>query len=262
MNRLKVILLAIAVFPVLLGSENGVAEDQNKDRTGAPGSDNPCNNPTCHTSGSFNPTTGISILNEDTMTPVDEYIPGATYIMEVTVTAGTGVPSRYGFQGTAVLASDASNAGTFQNPFEDVQLENVGGRHLVEHSNPSQSNTFRVEWVAPESGSGQVDFYVSAIASNNSGSDSGDGYDGEMISLTEMVSNVAEKVEQKPYLIRNDQFTALENGSLEIYNSSGSLMNSLFIKKGETRSLNTSGITLVRFSTSTDTFSDKIYLNK
>ena len=70
----------------LMSHHNGVAEQQNKDRTGAPGSQQPCT--ACHSNGSYNVTPFIAVYAfEGSNDPLSEYIPGTEYYVEFTVNA-------------------------------------------------------------------------------------------------------------------------------------------------------------------------------
>ncbi|NQX91076.1 MAG: T9SS type A sorting domain-containing protein [Flavobacteriales bacterium] len=173
--------------PFISAYDNGVAEQQNRDRTGAPGSDAHCG-VSCHNGQAFSPSLEIRLIDMMTNEEVTEYIAGNTYIMEWEITA-SGNPGSYGFQATALLDNEA-NAGTFQSPGTDVQLEDVDGRHIVEHSMDSPTNTFSTEWVAPSTGSGEVTVYASSVAANNNGSNSGDGFAPGTASFTEAATSI------------------------------------------------------------------------
>jgi len=167
---------------LLTSHHNGVAEQQNKDRTGAPGSDPVCT--ACHSGSNFAPTSSIALLDPATGEAVSTYVPGAAYVLKFTVAAGSGTPGGYGFQATA-LTADLSNGGTFAAPSANAQLESVGTRHIVEHNDLSDSPEFTVEWTAPAAGSGPVSVYMSGMASNGNGANSGDGFDGAQAVFTE-----------------------------------------------------------------------------
>ncbi|MEO0405147.1 MAG: choice-of-anchor V domain-containing protein, partial [Bacteroidota bacterium] len=151
LNKFIIVALILSV-PFISAYDNGVAEQQNRDRTGAPGSDAHCG-VSCHNGLAFNPTLEIRLIDLMTNEEVTEYIAGNTYTMEWEISASGA--SVYGFQATALLDNE-DNAGTFESPGSDVQLEDVDGRHIVEHSVDSQSNIFTTQWVAPASGSGEV----------------------------------------------------------------------------------------------------------
>jgi hypothetical protein len=258
-----ILIASLIIAPVLISSNNGVAEDQNKDRTGAPGSEAPCSNFGCHASGAFSPTTTVEVLTIPDLVPVTEYEPGVVYRMRVTITAGSGMPSTYGFQATAVFDEGAANAGEFSNPGASVQLEAVGMRHIVEHSADTPSNTFVVDWTAPETGSGTVSFYCSAVASNNSNTTSGDGYDGFQLTITEASGeNLTEKERFNAISVLNQDGLVLVNcataGTLRMYDASGKLIAERKAVVGKTEEFGSvSGMVVFQLITESEVFSSK-----
>lgn len=171
----------------LMSHHNGVAEQQNKDRTGAPGSQQPCT--ACHSNGTYSVTPAITVYPfEGAGTPVTTFMPNTEYYVEFTVNS-TGAPGGYGFQATAVFGN-GDNAGTFLSCTDNAQLEDVGGRHIVEQNDLSTSNTFGLWWGAPEGGEGDVTFYASMLAANGNGANSGDSYGGTSTTLSEAVTNI------------------------------------------------------------------------
>lgn len=173
---------------VLLSNSSGVAHQQNKDRTGAPGSDNTCQQ--CHAGGSFAPEVSAFLVVEGDIALSGEYVPGATHTLVVSVSA-SGSPQGYGVHGTAVL-SDGSNAGTFndQDPNDCVWLDEVDGRHIFEQNDLCPNGTFEIEWVAPAEGSGPVSVYAATIAANGNGTSAGDAFAGGQFDFEEMVTSV------------------------------------------------------------------------
>ncbi|NNC82529.1 MAG: T9SS type A sorting domain-containing protein [Flavobacteriales bacterium] len=158
---------------ISLASANGVAEEQNKDRTGTPDGSSTCTQ--CHTGGGFNPQMEI-IIEDETGTEVDAFIPGADYTLTVTLSS-IPFPTVFGFQATA-LFDDLSNAGSFSDPGTGVQIEIVNNasimnRHVVEHSNPGFVGNFEVQWTAPMDES-DVTFYASGVTANGNNESSGD----------------------------------------------------------------------------------------
>ena len=103
-------------------------------------------------------------------TPVQTFIPNTEYYVEFTV-GSTGAPAGYGFQ--ASVFANGSNAGTFIDCTSNAQLEDVGGRHIVELNDLSPSNTFGLYWGAP-TGRGPNTFYASIPACNGAYGNSGD----------------------------------------------------------------------------------------
>jgi hypothetical protein len=171
----------------LMSHHNGVAEEQNKDRTGAPGSQQPCS--ACHNSGSYDVTPSISVYPfEGADTPVTTFVPFTEYYVVFEVDA-SGAPAGYGFQATAVFGN-GDNAGTFISCTDNAQLEEVNGRHIVEQNDLSPSNTFGLFWGAPAGGEGPVTFYASTLASNGAYGNAGDSYAGTLLTLDEAVTDI------------------------------------------------------------------------
>ena len=123
-------------------------------------------------------------MDANTQEAVTAYTPGQEYFVRMVI-AGGDANSVYGMQSTVVLA-DGSNAGTFSALSSNAQLEDVDGRHIVEHNASEPSNVFEVNWTAPAAGSGNADFYMSAMESNGNGSTNGDGYLPATLSLPEV----------------------------------------------------------------------------
>ncbi|MEO1262300.1 MAG: choice-of-anchor V domain-containing protein [Bacteroidota bacterium] len=157
--------------------------------TGAPGSvgsDGTCGNVGCHFQGDFSPTASIQLL--DGSDEVTEYIPGKAYTVRVSIVAGDGTPSSYGFQAVPLDDSE-SQAGTWSDIGSGQQAVSVGTREYLEHSNSSQNNTFESEWTAPELGTGDVTFYAAGIAANNNGTSTGDGTANTSLVISESPVN-------------------------------------------------------------------------
>lgn len=180
-------LLAVSTV-FLMSNSNGVAHQQNKDRTGAPGSDNTCEQ--CHAGGSFAPQVNAFLVAEGDVALAGEYIPGATHSLMVEV-SGSGSPAGFGVHGTVVFA-DGTNAGSFadQDANDCIWLDEVDGRHIFEQNDLCSSGMFEIEWTAPPAGSGTVELYVAAIAANGNGVSSGDSFAGGQFSFAELVSGM------------------------------------------------------------------------
>lgn len=179
-TQLSLILGTGVLGLALMSSSSGVAEIQNANRTGEPGTSMTCNQ--CHGGGSYGATTAISVLDANTGQEVTEYLPGEQYVLEVAI---GGTSPRFGMQATAVDAM-GGNAGTFSNPSSNAQLEDVAGRHIFEHNAASAMNTFSVDWTAPATG-GDVTIYASGLAAGGSTSSGGDQYSGATLTLPEVV---------------------------------------------------------------------------
>ena len=177
----------IALSLVLQSRSGGPANILGAGVTGAPGSigsAGTCGNAGCHVMGSFSPELSIQLFPSGETTPVEEYIPGETYTMQVSIMATSGTPAGYGFQAVALDASDA-NTGSWTNIPSGVQSVTAGGRDYVEHNASSAESMFVVDWVAPEAGTGDVTFYSAGLAINGNGSTSGDGVASNSLSISE-----------------------------------------------------------------------------
>ena len=146
-----------------------MAEAQNRDRTGAPGSDPVCTS--CH-NGSTSASASFEVVDAATQEAATAYTPGQEYLVRMVI-AGGEANSVYGMQGTVVLA-DGSNAGP-QRPFRQCPTRRRGrtshrGAQRLERIQRLKSN-----WTAPLR-TGNADFYMSAMESNGNGSTNGDGY--------------------------------------------------------------------------------------
>jgi len=188
--------LTAAFAVAFLSNSNGVAHQQNKDRTGAPGSDNTCQQ--CHSGGNFNPVVNAFLITQGEMTLADTYMPGETHTLLVEVSS-SGSPSGFGVHGTAVF-EDGSNAGTFsdQDATDCIWLDEVNGRHIFEQNDLCSSGSFQIIWDAPEEGSGPVTIYVASIAANGNGTASGDVFGGGSFTFSESVPSAALEVEATP----------------------------------------------------------------
>ncbi len=146
--------------------------------TGAPG-EGTCAQ--CHTPGSGGGKVEIGFPAGLT------YAPGVKQQLTITVTDADA--RRFGFQLSARLAGDNSQAGTLAAaPGESNMRVICSGSTLrgasgcpasapieyIEHNAPRQANTFRVEWTPPATDRGPVRIYVAANAANGDGDNTGD----------------------------------------------------------------------------------------
>ena len=243
--------LFVAGLAGLIASSNGVAEEQNRDRTGAPGSDPVCTS--CHNNAGAAVTAAFEILDWNTEEAVTEYIPGQDYIVRMVIVGGDA-SMNYGVQGTSVLA-DGSNAGSFVSVSDNAQLEDVGGRHIVEHSAPSSSNSFDATWSAPAAGSGDADFYMSALAVNGNGGTSGDTYVGATFTLPEAGGTGLDQPLthgwDRPALLAGDTWTwtAPVRGRLVVSDLAGRVTHASQVASQQRTEWTTSGIQVVSFVT-------------
>ncbi|MGB1003377.1 MAG: T9SS type A sorting domain-containing protein [Salibacteraceae bacterium] len=165
--------------PIILGvgsllwmsASGGVADVQNKDRTGSPVSDVNCTQ--CHASGANFSTAALMQLTGPSGSPVSEYLPGEKYSLLVNIQS-TGSNS-HGFQVTGLLG-DNSKAGTCVAQSTNTQITPLNGKWYFEPTDVVMGGSYEMEWTAPSSGSGTVTFYGSALTVNGNGTTVGDEY--------------------------------------------------------------------------------------
>lgn len=233
----------------LISSSDGVAQVQNQDRTGAPGSTQSCIQ--CHSQPGSMTAESSMYLTDNNGDEVSTYIAGDTYEVSFNVTSNAAVG--YGFQATSVL-SDGSNAGEFSNPGTSVQLQSVETRHIVEHSSPSSTGIFTATWIAPETGSGNVGFYMFGLAANLQSQSVGDASHGASLFLSENTNGIDELsrlMDQPVVTSQGIYITAVENGTVSIYDLNGRLNHTVLANANESLTINTSkignGIHIIRF---------------
>lgn len=195
--KFKLITLsAFATFGLFLGSFSSGPTGSQGDLTGSPLSSNTCNR--CHNqTASLSPAVVIGVRDVATQTPISnaEYIPGTVYTVSYTV---TGAPSggAYGMQGT-ILTSANAQAGTFSSAGTGSKLTTSGGVQYLEHNSRNSTGVFTMEWTAPAAGAGTVTIYVSGLAVNANGGNSGDALANSTLTLSEGTPTNIAKIENK-----------------------------------------------------------------
>ncbi|MBU6325381.1 MAG: T9SS type A sorting domain-containing protein [Bacteroidetes bacterium] len=163
---------------LLLNSSNGAGASQNADRTGGPVANGNCNG--CHSGGTVIPTVTVGLF--DGLLPVTSYTPGKSYTLRIIV-LGLGYP-RYGFQ-TVALASGNVNAGTITAGSTGTRAVTINSRIYGEHSTPSSTGTFDLNWKAPAAGTGTVNFYTAGLGAANPSGDNGDKGNTNTLTISE-----------------------------------------------------------------------------
>lgn len=239
--------LMIGAF-LFLSNAGGRASSQSEGNTGAP-NDNTNNNrtcQTCHNNGNFGVTPELEVTDAAGTVITDNFIPGATYNVKMTVSA-TNNPVGYGFQIVALNAaqgSDGAAVNTWANGSGNVQFATLGnGRQYAEQSELSSSNEFTMEWTAPAGGT--VTFYYAGNACNDNGNTNGDNailgsmsLDADPNSLNELEKSVALDIFPNPVnevlnLRTNAQTT--DTYDLQLFNQNGKQVSveRLMIPSGE-----------------------------
>jgi hypothetical protein len=176
----KLILLNIAglfaAFILTSGAGQYDDPDGKAGASGAPG-ETTCNTTDCHNSFAVNSGTGSVTISSPDLTDWT-YTPGTTYTISVT-TEQTGI-NLFGLCFEALKPS-GENAGVL-HAGSGTQIKNktIGGfqRKAITHNDntgaTSNSHTFTFTWDAPTTNIGDITFYVSGLAANDNGNESGD----------------------------------------------------------------------------------------
>jgi hypothetical protein len=156
-----------ALAATFMGSSSGAGISQNTDRTGSPLALGNCNS--CHSGGSQTPTLTVELLRNDQV--VTRYTPGAQHKLRVSLSSTEYI--RYGFQ-TVALDSGNANIGSFSTGSTGTRVTTITGRSYGEHSQPSTTGVFELNWQAPADDVGEITFYTAGLGAKNPTSESGD----------------------------------------------------------------------------------------
>jgi len=175
----KVSAIAVVV-PILVFAYASGPDPRN---TGAPG-DQTCAQAGCHTGTPVNSANGsIEVIFPGEL----KYTPGVKQRLQVRI--NDAAMRQFGFQATARLGSNltAGQAGTFSTVDNTTQIicddgsirPSAGCRanfavEFIEHSRPSSSSTFTIEWTPPATDVGDVRIYVAGNAANGNAQNTGD----------------------------------------------------------------------------------------
>jgi hypothetical protein len=178
MKKVLYTFYALATIFLFVNNATGPIVVQQLGYTGAPG-DQPNTCATCHNTGTFAPTATIQVFDSLGTTAVTKYALGRQYIIRLTITATSGVPSAYGFQMIDIRKSDNSNVKGFL-PKSD-QAANIGidtlrtsNRVYAEHNAKLASNIINVKWKAPSTDLGNILFFGVGNAVNSNFNFAGD----------------------------------------------------------------------------------------
>lgn len=195
-NFLLIFTVGLIAYFTLSSKKFGAGSQQNQEACGTPGNGT-CMN--CHSGGSFNPTTTITLKNSvgDIVTTVN---PDSVYDVSISSNAANGTPASYGFQAIFLSDSANTNTGTFQNLGTGQATHTFSNGHIcVEHNTPSASNTFNFKWKAPSyCPGGTATLYAYELCTNGSNSDLGDSGDADTYQVTVSAPATATVQNTKP----------------------------------------------------------------
>ncbi|MCS6917660.1 MAG: choice-of-anchor V domain-containing protein [Chitinophagales bacterium] len=172
----SIIFLAIAPLSILVGtvSYNNDLQPPGS-RTGAP-SESTCGASSCHNN---TPNTGPGSVSLTFSNPSLKYTPGDTFQITVKVTDNT--KTKWGFELTALNATNDSTPGKFLNEASGIlvsfpnPISSLSKREYVAHRDANTATSqWVINWIAPSTNIGDICFYAAGNAANNNGTTSGD----------------------------------------------------------------------------------------
>jgi hypothetical protein len=240
---------------------------------------------TCGTSSCHNttPNTGGGSLIVTFSDPNLKYIPGETY--DMTVTTSEAGKIKFGFEIT-VTDAGGDSVGTFIIPNGTTNISSPPGgfnhRKYLGHKTAGSNNTWSFQWKAPAIDKGQLCFYVAANCANGNNASSGDHiYTTSLCISADSANGIF-----SPVILTNnffissmvyDQITVQYNQPAEdhvliqLYNFNGELLQTLF-DGNESSGLQKhtfhlvenlpAGLYLVRYSCSSESVTNKIFIEK
>ncbi len=178
---------------------------------------------TCATNGGCHgPKTPSTQEMISTSIPASGYIPGETYTFTLMATK-SGIQV-WGFE---MMCEDSNGDGIGAFIGNDsVTANGFRATHKFNGSNSSNSIQWKVDWVAPAAGNGDIDIYSAVLATNNSQTNGGDNVIIDTLTISENLSASVTKLNDLHLKIypnpTNNVVTILgevsNNAQIEIYN--------------------------------------------
>lgn len=194
-------------------------------RTGSPGSSGNCGS--CHGGGNFNGSLNAGIVEIGDTTFISTYIPTKVYEFYVN---SKGTSTKKGFQAT-ILKSDQSEAGTpsWSTATTGTSIYLSGTKRIWGHTTPSSSGKWRVQWMAPSEGSGDLFVYAASVLANSNGNDNGDQVVTSTKTITEAVASNQKNIQKSTIKLLgnpvNNQVVISENALyMAIWNNAGQIV--------------------------------------
>jgi hypothetical protein len=136
-----------------------------------------CNS--CHSGGTYNPTTTLTLLSGTTA--VTQYTPGVTYTLQMKITSATGTP-KYAFCMMSAKTTLHTNINTWGTCPSGSANHSVTSRNYIEQTSaraatgtsPTSYFTYSIPWTGPAAGSGSITIFAEGMAVNGTGGTDGD----------------------------------------------------------------------------------------
>ena len=189
------------------------------------------------------------------------YIPGNTYTLTLNAPSNY---TNYGFEITAEDPTTGSNKGIFiiTDNLNTKSIENsTSVTHTIDGTN-QESWTF--DWTAPgfASSSTSVKFYASIINGNGNGSNSGDTYCENSLTVFENTSSISNEI-NRVYIYVSENKIVINNfiDWIQISDLSGKVIyRNNKLMKGDKISIQSEKLHIVEFFSDEKYFSNKIYI--
>ncbi len=177
----------------------------------------------CHSFSGTDPQPNISL----TGFPTDGYTPGQTYNLHFAVTNVNN--PKTGFQITVENSSNQKQ-GSFNNPDANTQ-DSQGGNYITHTSAGTSNHEWDIQWTAPATSQGNLNFYYAVNIANGNGASTGDYIQTGSVSINENTSSVNDAENDKINIYPNPASNILNIDSklnidnVYIYNVSGQKMD-------------------------------------
>ena len=132
------------------------------------------------------------------------YIPGNTYTLTLNAPSNY---ANYGFEITAEDPTSGANIGTFVIT-DNINTKSIGNSTSVTHTiDGTDEESWTFDWIAPgpTSSSSSIKFYASIINGNGNGSNTGDTYCENSLTVFENTSSLSNKINHKHLFISNNK---------------------------------------------------------
>lgn len=216
-----IILLLTAGMGYLCMFNSSGSYSFNGGRTGASFDNGTCATGSgCHnSSGSFNPTTTLTLL--DGSTSVTSYVANKSYTLQIKITSsGTNSSTRYGFQGVCVQSSSNNNINNWGSMPSNTKTVTINSRTYVSHSTRLTNNTISIPWTAPATSTGNVTFYASGLVANGNNQNTGDNVATASLTVSPASSGGCTAPSISPQLTHVDCYDG-STGAINITTSGG-----------------------------------------
>ncbi|MDA8693165.1 T9SS type A sorting domain-containing protein [Saprospiraceae bacterium] len=186
MKKVVIYIALLSVAFIFMSNRSGRTRVSGQGATTSPGESGQfCGSVGCHLGNTFQTDVQLELRDEDGNL-VNEYIPGQDYSVNIDI-GHTGIPAGYGFQIVSLRDSDDSGISNFFDLPGLTQESSSLQRQYIEQSTIIPVDNIDLNWTAPESGTGNVTFYVAGNAVNGNGNSGGDSADTTQLTITEEI---------------------------------------------------------------------------